>query len=58
MVAEVLIALTAHKEMSTLSSKMLIALTAHREMSTLSSKITHKSSKVLIRVQTSIETRD
>ena len=47
MVAEVLMTLTAHKEMSTLSSKVLMALTAHREMSTLSSKVTHKSPRVL-----------
>ena len=46
-VAEVLMALTAHKEMSTLSGKVLMALTAHRGMSTLSSTVTHKSSRVL-----------
>ena len=46
-VAGVLMALTAHKGMSTLSSKVLMALTAHRGMSTLSSKVTHKSPRVL-----------
>ena len=47
MVAEVLMALTAHKEMSTLSGKVLMTLMAHREMSTLSSTVTHKSLRVL-----------
>ena len=47
MVARVLMALTAHKGMSTLSDKVLMALTAHRGMSTLSSTVTHKSSRVL-----------
>ena len=46
-VAGVLMTLTAHKEMSTLSDKVLMTLTVHRERSTLSSKITHKSFKVL-----------
>ena len=47
MVAGVLIVLTAHKGISTLSSKVLMALTVHRGMSTLSSKVTHKSFRVL-----------
>ena len=46
-IAGVLMALTAHKGMSTLSDKVLMALTAHRGMSTLSSTVTHESPRVL-----------